>query len=100
MANHIVQLPPILQQSSDRLKIGLCAALLLLAPIVAFAVATGARVFEGFAPFAKSANVRVAQDFEDVKRTVPVPDELKNALASLSQGVQSEPKPPVKANGE
>jgi len=63
-------------------------------------LATETRVFDGFAPFAKSANVRVSQGFEDMERTTPVSDNLKSALASLSRSVQSERKPPVRATGE
>jgi len=63
-------------------------------------LATETRVFDGFAPFAKSANVRVSQGFEDMERTTPVSDNLKSALASLSRSMQSEQKPPVRATGE
>jgi hypothetical protein len=74
------------------------AALLMLGPIAAAIVlGGGTRISDGFEPFEKSANERVAQAFEDIKDLAS--DELKTALASLSQSVQSAQKPPVRAEG-
>jgi hypothetical protein len=82
-------------------KIGIVGtALLLLGPMAASTVlGAGARVSEGFEPFEKSANVRVAQAFEDFMDLASIPDELKIALASLSESIQSPQKPPVQAEG-
>lgn len=82
-------------------KIGIVGtAVLLLWPMAAFTV-LGAepRVSEGFEPFEKSANELVAQSFEDIKDIPSISDELKTALASMSQTVQSAQKPPVQAEG-
>src|SRR5437867_9092375 len=96
MANdHLVQPPPILQQDN---KIGIWTAILLLVPIAAAIVlGGGTRISEGFEPFTKSANERASESFEDVKDIALVSDELRNALASLSQNVQGAQKPPVQA---
>jgi hypothetical protein len=101
MANdHLLQPPHILQQGNKNRKIGIRAAVLLLAPIAAAIVlGGGTRISEGFEPFTKSANVRVSESFEDVKGIAPVSDELRNVLASLSQTVQGTQKPPVQAEG-
>jgi hypothetical protein len=99
MANdHFVQPPPILQQGNNNRKIGIWTTILLLGPIAAAIVlGGGTRISEGFEPFAKSANERVSESFEDVKGIAPVSDELRNVLASLSQTVQGAQKPPVQA---
>src|SRR5437899_12722902 len=95
--NHVVQPPPILLQDKDNHKKGISAAVLLLVPIAAAIVlGGGTRISEGFEPFTKSANERASESFEDVKDIAPVSDELKYALASLSQSAQ---KPPVQAEG-
>jgi hypothetical protein len=94
--DRLVQPPPIAQIR----KIGIVGiAILLLGPMAAFTV-LGAepRISEGFEPFEKSANERVAQAFEDMKDLASVSDELKTALASLSQSVRAQ-KPPVQAEG-
>lgn len=97
MADHLVQ-PP---HHSDSRKIGIWVAILLLGPITAVVLlATETRVLEGFEPVVKSANLRLSQAFEDIKDTAPVSGDLKSALASLSQRVQGERKPPVRANGK
>ncbi|WP_284264397.1 hypothetical protein [Bradyrhizobium iriomotense] len=76
-------------------------ALLLLGLMVAStALGEGTRISEGFEPFEKSANERVAQAFEDIEGLSPISDELKTALASLSQSVQGTQKPPVQAEGQ
>jgi hypothetical protein len=81
-------------------KIGIGAAILLLGPMAASSVlGAGTRISQGFEPFEKSANERVAQAFEEINDLVSIPDELKTALASLSQSVQSAQTPPVKAEG-
>jgi hypothetical protein len=101
MANdHLEQPPPILQQDNNNRKIGIWTTILLLGPIAA-AIVLGAqtRISESFEPFAKSANERVSESFEDVKGIAPVSVELKTALASLSQSVQGAQKPPVQAEG-
>jgi hypothetical protein len=102
MANdHLVQPPPILQQDQNNRKMGIRAAVLLLVPIAAAIVlGGGTRISEGFEPFTNSANERVSEGFEDVKGIAPVSDELKYALASLSQTVQGAQKPPVQAEGQ
>ena len=102
MANdHLVQPPPILQQDNNNRKIGIWTAILLLGPMAAFtAVEAGPRISEGFEPFEKSANERVAQAFEDIKDIASISDEQKTAQASLSQSVQSAQKPPVQAEGD
>ena len=98
--NHLVQPPPILRQGNNNRKIGIRAAVLLLVPIAAAIVlGGGTRISEGFEPFAKSANERVSESFEDIKGIAPVSDELRNVLASLSQTVQGAQKPPVQAEG-
>jgi hypothetical protein len=83
-------------------KIGIIGgAILLLGPMAASTVfGAGTRISEGFEPFEKSANERVAQAFEDIKDLAPLSDELNTALASLSQNVQSAQKPPVQAEGD
>jgi hypothetical protein len=95
--DRLVQPPPIPQIR----KIGIVGtAILLLGPMAASTVlGAGSRISEGFEPFEKSANERVAQTFEDIKDLASISDELKTALASLSQGVQSAQKPPVQAEG-
>jgi|SRR5687767_3625251 hypothetical protein len=95
--DRLVQPPPILHIR----KIGIVGtAILLLGPMAAFtALGAGSRISEGFEPFEKSASERVAQAFEDVRDIASISDELKTALASLSQSVQSAQKPPVKAEG-
>ncbi|MCK1273871.1 hypothetical protein IVB46_01265 [Bradyrhizobium sp. 61] len=76
------------------------AAILLLGPMAASNVlGVGTRISQGFEPFEKSANERVAQAFEEITDLASIPDELKTALASLSQIVQSAQTPPVKAEG-
>jgi hypothetical protein len=102
MANdHFVQPPPILQQGNNNRKIGIWTTILLLGPIAAAIVlGGGTRISEGFEPFAKSANERVSESFEDVKGIAPVSDELRNVLASLGQTVQGAQKPPVQAEGQ
>jgi|KBSMisStaDraftv2_1062788.scaffolds.fasta_scaffold827359_2 hypothetical protein len=97
--NHLVQPPPILQQDQDNRNMGIRAAVLLLVPIAAIVLGGGTRISEGFEPFTKSANEHVSESFEDVKGVAPVSDELKHALASLSQSVQGAQKPPVRAEG-
>ncbi|MBR0953803.1 hypothetical protein [Bradyrhizobium canariense] len=83
-------------------KIGIIGgAILLLGPMAASTVfGAGTRISEGFEPFEKSANERVAQAFEDIKDLAPLSGELNTALASLSQNVQSAQKPPVQAEGD
>ena len=97
--NHLVQPPPILQQDQDNRNMGIRAAVLLLVPIAAIVLGGGTRISEGFEPFMKSANEHVSESFEDVKGIAAVSDELKYALASLSQSVQGAQKPPVRAEG-
>ncbi|UPK31743.1 hypothetical protein IVB18_25765 [Bradyrhizobium sp. 186] len=98
--NHLVQPPPVLQQGKDNRKIDIWAAALLLVPIAAAIVlGGGTRISDGFEPFTKSANERVSECFEDVNGIASVSDELKNALASLSQNVQGAQKPQVQAEG-
>ncbi|AWO94494.2 acetate kinase [Bradyrhizobium diazoefficiens] len=82
-------------------KIGIIGtALLLLGPMAASTVlGAGTRISEGFEPFEKSANERIAQAFEDIRDLAPISDELNTALASLSQSVQGAQKPPVQAEG-
>ncbi|MGY4617273.1 hypothetical protein ACVWZ4_002500 [Bradyrhizobium sp. USDA 4472] len=64
----------------------IAAAILLLGPIAAStAFGAGTRSSEGFEPFDKLANERVSEAFEDIKGIASVSDELKTALASLSQ---------------
>jgi hypothetical protein len=101
MANdHLLQLPPILQPDNNNRKSGIWTTILLLGSIAAAIVlGAGTRISEGFEPFAKSANERVSESFEDVKGIAPVSDELKYALSSLSQSVQGQ-KAPVKAEGQ
>src|SRR6266567_4395606 len=96
--DRIVRLPPI----PHIRKIGIVrTAILLLGPMAAFtAVEAGPRISEGFEPFEKSANERVAQAFEDIKDIASISDEQKTAQASLSQSVQSAQKPPVQAEGD
>jgi hypothetical protein len=93
--DRLVQPPP----TPHLRKIGIVVtAILLLGPMVAAtALGAGTRISEGFEPFEKSASERVAQAFEDIKDLAPISDELKTALASLSQSVQ---KPPVQAEGD
>ena len=77
--------------------IGLGAAILVLGAIAAVILSgTGTHISE---LFAKSANARVAEDFEVIKGIGPVSDDLKIALSSLSQSVQGAHKPPIQANG-
>ncbi|MDA9435340.1 hypothetical protein [Bradyrhizobium sp. CCBAU 51627] len=82
-------------------KIGIIgAAILLLGPIAAStALGAGTRISEGFEPFDKSANERVSEAFEDIEGIASISDELKTALALLSQNVQGVRKPPVQAEG-
>jgi hypothetical protein len=89
-----------LRQDNDNRKIGIWTTILLLGPIAA-AIVLGAetRISESFEPFAKSANDRVSEGFEDIRGLSPVSDELKYALSSLSQSVQGAQKPPVQAEG-
>ena len=93
--DRIVRLPPI----PHIRKIGIVGtAILLLGPMAAFtALGAGPRISEGFEPFEKSANERVAQAFEDMKDIASISDELKTALALLRQTVQSAQKPPIQA---
>ncbi|TYL87411.1 hypothetical protein [Bradyrhizobium cytisi] len=95
--DRLVQPPPI----SHIRKSGIVgAALLLLGPMVAStALGAGARISEAFKPFEKSANERVSEAFEDIKGIAPVSDELKTALASLTQSIHSAQTPPVLAEG-
>ena len=92
-----VQPPP----SPHIRKIGIVGtAILLLGPMAAStALGAGTRISEGFEPFEKSANERVAQAFDDFKDLASIPDELKIALTSLSERIQSPQKPPVQAEG-
>jgi hypothetical protein len=89
-----------LRQDNNNRKIGIWTTILLLGPIAA-AIVLGAetRISESFEPFAKSANDRVSEAFEDIRGLSPVSDELKYALSSLSQSVQGAQKPPVQAEG-
>lgn len=93
----LVQPPPI----PHIRKIGIVGtAILMLGPMASATVlGAGPRISEDFEPFEKSANERVAQAFEDIKDLASISDELKTALASLSQSVQSAQKPPVQAEG-
>ncbi len=95
--NHVVQPPPILLQDKDNHKKGISAAVLLVPIAAAIVLGGGTRISEGFEPFTKSANERASESFEDVKDIALVSDELRNALASLSQNVQGAQKPPVQA---
>ena len=97
--NHLVQPPPVPGPDQDNRSMGIRAAVLLLVPIAAIVLGGGTRISEGFEPFTKSANEHVSESFEDVKGVAPVSDELKHALASLSQSVQGAQKPPVRAEG-
>ncbi|MEH2560681.1 hypothetical protein [Bradyrhizobium sp. AZCC 2289] len=101
MANdHLLQPPPILQQDNNIRK-GVWTTVLLLGPIAAAIVlGAGTRISEGFEPFAKSANERVSEAFEDINDLASISNELKTALASLSQSVHSAQKPPVQAEGD
>jgi hypothetical protein len=89
-----------LRQDNNNRKIGIWTTILLLGPIAA-AIVLGAetRISESFEPFAKSANDRVSEAFEDIRGLSPVSDELKYALSSLSQSEQGAQKPPVQAEG-
>jgi hypothetical protein len=92
MANdRLVEPPPIPRIR----KIGIVGtALLLLVPMGASSdLGAGARISEGFGPFEKSANERVAHAFDEFKDLTSIPDELKTALASLSESFQSPKKP-------
>jgi hypothetical protein len=44
-------------------------------------------------------STRVEQTFEDIEDRASVPDELKTALASLSESIQGAQKPSVRAEG-
>ncbi|WP_369719750.1 hypothetical protein AB8Z38_21065 [Bradyrhizobium sp. LLZ17] len=78
----------------------IAAAILLFAAMAASTVlGVGTRISQAFEPFAKSPNERVSESFEDIKGIGPISDELKSALASLSQSVQGAQKPPVQAQG-
>jgi hypothetical protein len=96
--DRLVQQPPI----PHIRKIGIVGtAILLLGTMAPFTVlGAGPRISEGFEPFEKSAKERVAQAFEDIKELASISDELKTALASLSQSVQSAQKPPIQAEGQ
>src|SRR4051812_11629342 len=96
--DRIVPLPPI----THIRNIGIVGtAILLLGPMASITpLGAGPRISEGFEPFEKSANERVAQAFEDIKDIASISDELKTALASLSQAVQSAQKPQVQAEGD
>jgi hypothetical protein len=98
MINDLLVRPPPIARSR---KIGIIgAAILLLGPMAASTVlGVGTRISEGFEPFEKSANERVAQAFEDINDLASISDELKAALASLSQSLQGAQKPPVQAEG-
>ncbi|MGY8661713.1 hypothetical protein Q3C01_05010 [Bradyrhizobium sp. UFLA05-109] len=97
--DHLLQSPPIRHGNRKPGIIG--AAVLLLAPIAAAIVLGGeTRISDGFEPFEKSANERVSQAFEDLNDLAPISEDLKTALASLSQSLQGEQKPPVQAEGQ
>lgn len=95
--DRLLRAPPVLRIR----KIGVIGtALLLLGPMAASTVlGAGTRISEGFEPFEKSANERVAQAFEDGRDVASVSDELKPALASLTQSVHGAQKLPVQAEG-
>ncbi|SDP05124.1 hypothetical protein [Afipia sp. GAS231] len=101
MANdHLLQLPPIVQPDNNSRKSGIWTTILLLGSIAAATVlGAGTRIDVGFEQFAKSANERVSEAFEDIRGKPSVSDELKYALLSLSQSVQGAQKPPVQAEG-
>ncbi|WFU43361.1 hypothetical protein QA640_13455 [Bradyrhizobium sp. CB82] len=97
MTNHRLVRPPIARIRKIAI-IG--AAFLLLGPMAASTVlGAGTRISQGFEPFEKSANERVSEAFEDIKGVAPVSDELKTALASLTQSIHSAQTPPVQAQG-
>ena len=101
MANaHLLQLPPMLQPDNNNRKSGIWTTILLLGSIApATVLGAGTRIDVGFEPFAKSANERVSEAFEDIGGIASVSDELMYALLSLSQNVQGAQKPPVQAEG-
>lgn len=82
-------------------KIGIIGtAILLLGPMTASTtLGAGTRISEAFEPFEKSANERISEAFEDIKHIAPVSDELKTALASLTQSIHGVQTPPVQAEG-
>ncbi|MCP3476363.1 hypothetical protein NLM33_39785 [Bradyrhizobium sp. CCGUVB1N3] len=93
-----MQSPPI---RHNRIPGIIGAAILVLGSIAAAIIlGGGTRISDGFEPFEKSANERVSQAFEDLNGRAPISDDLKTALASLSQSVQGEQKPPVQAEGQ
>ncbi|SFH82348.1 hypothetical protein [Bradyrhizobium sp. Gha] len=99
--NHLVQPSSTLQQHSNKHRLGVWTTILVLGPIAAALVlGGGTRISDGFEPFEKSANERVFQAFEEIKGLAPVSDDLRTALASLSQSVQGTQNPPVKAEGQ
>lgn len=95
--DRLVQTPPIPHVR----KIGIIGTALLLLGPMSTSTVLGAetRISEGFEPFDKSANERVAQAFEDFKGVAPASDELKTALAWLTQSIHSAQTPPVQAEG-
>ncbi|MCP3464567.1 hypothetical protein [Bradyrhizobium sp. CCGUVB23] len=97
--DHLLQSPPI--RHSNR-KPGIIGAAILMFGSIAAAIVLGGetRISGGFEPFEKSANERVSQAFEDLDGLAPISEDLKTALASLSQSVQREQKPPVRAEGQ
>ena len=98
--NHLVQPSPTLQQHSSNHRLGVWTTILVLGPIAALVLGGGTRISDGFEPFEKSANERVSQAFEEIEGLAPISDDLRTALASLSQSVQGTQKPPVKAEGQ
>ena len=96
--DHLLQPPPIRHNRKPGI---IAAAILMLGPIAAAIVlGGGTRIFGGFEPFEKSANERVSQAFEDLNGLAPISDDLKTALASLSQSVQGKRKLPIQAEGQ
>jgi hypothetical protein len=100
MPNDLSVQPP--QTAHDRkIRIAGAAVLMLVAIAAAIVLEARTRTLEGIEPIGKSANERVSEAFEDTKdHLAPVSDELKNALASLSQNMQGAQKPPVRAEGQ
>ncbi|APO52720.1 hypothetical protein LUI11_06080 [Bradyrhizobium diazoefficiens] len=95
--DRLVQTPPI----AHIRKIGIVgtAALVFGLMVASTALGAGTRISDAFEPFEKSPNERVAQAFEDINDLASITDELKTALALLSQSVQGPQKPPVQAQG-
>ena len=95
--DRLVQTPPI----AHIRKIGIVgtAALVFGLMVASTALGAGTRISDAFEPFEKSPNERVAKAFEDINDLASITDELKTALALLSQSVQGPQKPPVQAQG-